>query len=134
MTSREIHTHTRMWQVERRLYKLYDYTLPMPISLRTLAILAVAFIPWLGFVSAIGVPFAPPIGHLVWLAPPAVFSWWASKPVAEGKQFVQLLGSQIRYLAQPAEFTRLRPFTQPRQVHVHATVWSPHPRSTTDCR
>ena len=78
----ELRTHTRLWQVEKKLYKLYDYTLPMPVSLRMLGIFLLSSVVWITFCVAVGIPFAPPFGHLVWITPPAALTWLGNKPVS----------------------------------------------------
>jgi hypothetical protein len=124
----ELRTHTNLWQVEKRLYKVYDIVLPVPVSIRQLAVVFAVGVPWLMFMKIIGVPFSPPFGHLVWLAPPAIVAWWANKPVAEGKRLIELLGSQVRYLRQPSQFARLTPLRAPALVNVYADIWRPSER------
>lgn len=109
MEPMELRTFTHLWQVERRLYKLYDYTLPMPVSVRQLGIVAGAGIPWVILMKILHVPFAPPFGHLIWIAPPALLAWYANKPVAEGKRLSELVLSRLRYWGQAKRYARLAP-------------------------
>jgi len=106
-----LRTHTSLWRVEKRLYKLYDFTLPMPVSVRQIGIFLGFGIPWVLLLKVIGVPFAPPFGHLFWIAPPVLVSWWANKPVAEGKRLGEIVTSQVGYFFQPKKYARLLPFT-----------------------
>jgi hypothetical protein len=122
----ELRTHTGLWRIEKRLYKLYDFTLPMPVSVKQLGIFAVVGIPWLILMNLIGVPFAPPFGHLIWVAPPALVTWWANKPIAEGKRLGEIISSQVKYVFQARKFARMRPFQMDRVHRVHASVWRPH--------
>jgi hypothetical protein len=131
----ELRTHTRLWQVEKKLYKLYDYTLPMPISLRMLGIFLLTVIPWAVFCSVVGIPFAPPFGHLIWIAPPAGLTYLGSKPVAEGKKLGELLVSQVSfYVSQHKTYAGMAPHSAPDFVHMRADVWRAKkaPASTAD--
>lgn len=126
----ELRTHTRLWQVEKKLYKLYDYTLPMPISLRMAVIFVFAFGFWGGLCLLLGVPSAPPFGHLFWLAPPALLTWFGNRPVAEGKRLGELLFSQVGFLAQHSHYAGLTAHTAPDLVHARAEVWTPTAQPT----
>lgn len=127
----ELRTHTRLWQVEKKLYKLYDYTLPTPVSLRMIGIFILACVIWLPIVKTVGVPFAPPFGHIIWFAPPALLTYFGNKPVAEGKRLGELIFSHISYaLAQPRKVASLRAHNAPDKVYVHVDVWSPHDADT----
>ena len=119
----ELRTHTSLWRVEKRLYKLYDFTLPVPVSLRQAGTAIAVGVPWFMLMKILGVHFGPPFGHLLWLAPPALLTWYASKPVAEGKRLMELLISQFTYIMQSRVFARLRPF-KPNLVHeVSVRIW-----------
>lgn len=119
----ELRTHTRLWQVEKKLYKLYDFTLPVPLSIRMIGVFLVAGIVWGSLMKVIGVPFAPPFGHLLWIAPPAAATWLANKPVAEGKRLLELLASQAKfYLLQSKTYADLNPCTEPARRFVTGTV------------
>jgi hypothetical protein len=120
-----LRTHTSLWQVEKRLYKVYDYTLPMPVSLKQLGFFLAFTIPWWMILKAVGLPFASP-WHLIWLAPPAVATFFASRPVAEGKRLGELVWSQGTYLSQPRVITgAFQAFKEPEVLHVTAAAWTP---------
>ena len=108
MDSLELRTHTRIWQVEKKLYKIYDFTLPMPISLRMAGIAALVFVPWSLLMSQVGVPFGPPFGHVLWIFPPAIATWLMNRPMIEGRRLFEVLIAQGRfYLTQPPTFSDL---------------------------
>lgn len=120
----ELRTHTRLWQVEKKLYKLYDYTLPMPVSVRMLGIFLLSVTVWGAVCSMLGVPFAPPFGHLIWIVPPAALTWFGNKPVAEGKRMGELLVSQASfYLAQHRRYAGMTVHTAPDTIHLRVDVW-----------
>lgn len=123
----ELRTHTRLWQVEKKLYKLYDYTLPAPVSLRMVGVFAFACMVWIPLVVLLHIPFAPPFGHLIWIAPPLALTYFGNKPVAEGKRLGELIVSNVSYaLAQPRQIAALHSHTAPDTVYAHVDVWSPH--------
>lgn len=132
MEPMELRTYTGLWQMERRLYKLYDYTLPMPVSVRQLGVFFGFAIPWIVIVKITHVPFAPPFGHLVWIAPPVLVAWYANKPVAEGKRLSELILSHVRYWTQPRRWARLAPTTtKPVTTSARVQVWRSHHAPTT---
>lgn len=120
----ELRTHTRLWQAEKKLYKLYDYTLPMPVSLRMLGIFTLSATVWGSVCMLVGIPFAPPFGHLIWIVPPAALTWFGNKPVAEGKRLGELFASQFTfYVAQGKRYAGMRVHTAPDTIHLRADVW-----------
>lgn len=94
----ELRTYTGLWQVEKRLYKFYDINLPYPVSIRQLLTFMLSTIVWFVFVGTLGVPFAPPFGHLIWIVPPIAITVMANRPIAEGKTAVQFLWAQLRFV------------------------------------
>lgn len=120
----ELRTHTRLWQVEKKLYKLYDYTLPMPVSVRMIGIFMASMTVWGGICLLIGVHFGPPFGHLIWTVPPAALTWFGNKPVAEGKRLGELIASQFSYLfAQHRYYAGMAVHTAPDTIYLRADVW-----------
>ena len=41
----ELPTYTSIWRIEKRLYKLYDFRLPMPVPVGQIAVFAAITIP-----------------------------------------------------------------------------------------
>lgn len=119
-----LRTHTSLWQVEKRLYKLYDFTLPSPVSLKQLGYFVGFSVPWWFILSVLGVPFHAP-WHLLWLAPPVLVTIATARPVAEGKRLGELALSQIKYLMQPKQMTQMSANTEPDIIHVVGKVWRP---------
>ena len=120
----QLRTYTGLWNVEKRLYKFYDVNLPYPVSIRQIGVLMGTGLPWLLFVNFLGVPFEPPFGHLIWLAPPAALTWWSNRPVAEGKTLVDFSASQARFFLTAKTFAALRPSPAvPRRVWLRGSAW-----------
>ncbi|MGK5553930.1 conjugal transfer protein, partial [Actinomadura kijaniata] len=118
----DLPTYTNIWRIEKRLYKLYDLRLPMPLPLVQIGVFAGVFVPWIVLLRVVGIPFATP-WHVLYIVPPGVLTWLATRPVIEGKRLTELLLSQYRYLAEPRTWCRLTPIREPREVVVVARVW-----------
>lgn len=120
----ELRTYTSLWQVERRIYRLYDINLPYAISIKQILVFVGFTIPWLLLLNLVRIPFAAP-WHALYIIPPIAVTYFASKTVAESKTLGQLLVSQGRYLTQSRKYARLYPYQQPDVIDVATTVWLP---------
>lgn len=118
----DLPTYTNIWRIEKRLYKLYDLRLPMPLPLVQIGVFAGVFLPWILLLRFVGIPFHTP-WHVLYLVPPGVLTWLATRPVIEGKRLTELLLSHGRYLTEPRSWCRLTPIREPREVVVVARVW-----------
>ncbi|MEU9025121.1 TcpE family conjugal transfer membrane protein [Actinomadura sp. NPDC048394] len=118
----DLPTYTNIWRIEKRLYKLYDLRLPMPLPLVQIGVFLGVFVPWILLLRFAGIPFKSP-WHVLYIVPPGVLTWLATRPVIEGKRLTELLLSQTRYLAEPRTWCRLTPIREPREVVVVARVW-----------
>jgi len=107
----DLPTYTNIWRIEKRLYKLYDFRLPMPLPINWIAVFAGITIPYIVLLIAIGLPF----NHtLVWLyvLPPGLLTWLTTRPVIENKRLPELVESQVRYLTEPRTWVRLTPLSE----------------------
>ncbi|SNR50737.1 TcpE family conjugal transfer membrane protein [Actinomadura mexicana] len=118
----DLPTYTNIWRIEKRLYKLYDLRLPMPLPLVQIGVFLGVFVPWILLLRLVGIPFASP-WHVLYIVPPGVLTWLATRPVIEGKRLTELLLSQGRYLAEPRTWCRLTAIQEPREVVIVARVW-----------
>jgi MinD-like ATPase involved in chromosome partitioning or flagellar assembly len=122
----DLPTYTNIWRIEKRLYKLYDFRLPAPLPITWIAVFAGITVPYVFFLVAIGLPFNH---NLVWLyiLPPGVLTWLTTRPVIESKRLPELVGSQLRYLAEPRAWCRMAPFAEKDDIFLYARVWRRHP-------
>lgn len=118
-------TYTSIWELDRKLYKVEDWVLPVPVSLLQAGVFAGVAAVWWLVLRLLGVVFSADTGWL-YLVPPGAAAWLAGRPVAEHKRIHQLLGSQLRYLLQPRALTRLTEQRAHTVVRAHATVWTRH--------
>lgn len=128
----QLRTYTSLWNVEKRLYRVYDISLPYPVSLKQIGVLFAAGVPWLLLMAILGVPFGPPFGHVIWIAPPVAAAWFGSKPIAEGKTLTDFLFAQVSFYLGPKFYADLSASggtnpEKPVKRHVHAQVWSETP-------
>jgi MinD-like ATPase involved in chromosome partitioning or flagellar assembly len=119
----DLPTYTNIWRIEKRLYKLYDLRLPMPLPLVQIGVFIGVFVPWIVLLRLVGIPFGGGWILPLYLVPPAVLTYLATRPVIEGKRLTELLLSQSRYLTEPRTWCRLTPIREPAEVVVVARVW-----------
>ncbi|HXP21731.1 MAG TPA: conjugal transfer protein, partial [Streptosporangiaceae bacterium] len=118
----DLPTYTNIWRIEKRLYKLYDFRLPMPLPIGQLTVFAAIAVPYVVLLTVLGLPF----NHkLIWLyvLPPGVLTWLATRPVLESKRLPELVVSQLRYLAEPRVWCRMAPLAEKDVVVVTGRVW-----------
>jgi hypothetical protein len=118
----ELPTYTNIWKIEKRLYKLYDFRLPMPLPIGQVATFLAIAVPYMLILTMAGMPFS----HTwVWLyvLPPGVLAWLVTRPVLEGKRLPELVLSQLRYLSEPRTWCRMAPLAEKDEIAVVAKVW-----------
>ena len=124
----DLPTYTNIWRIEKRLYKLYDFRLPMPLPINWIAVFTGITVPYIILLIAIGLPF----NHtLLWLyvLPPGLLTWLTTRPVLEQKRLPELVESQVRYLTEPRTWVRLTPLAEKDRMVVSASVWRGRPAS-----
>lgn len=122
----DLPTYTNIWRIEKRLYKLYDLRLPMPLPIVWIGVFVGVFVPWSLLLVLVGVPVEMP-WHVLFLVPPGIVTWLSTRPVIEGKRLTELLESHLRYLGQPKAWYRLAPTSEPEAVAFSGRVWRTMP-------
>ena len=125
----DLPTYTNIWRIEKRLYKLYDFRLPMPLPVATFGVALGVFVLWAVLLNILNAPFDFGNGwHLVlWVVPPGVITVLATRPVIEGKRLTELLLSQVRFFTEARVYTRMAPEYEPSEVRVSVRVWHRDP-------
>ena len=118
----DLPTYTNIWRIEKRLYKLYDLRLPMPLPIVWIGVFVGVSVPWSLLLVLVGVPVEMP-WHVLFLVPPGIVTWLSTRPVIEGKRLNELLESHLRYLGQPKAWYRLAPTSEPETVSFSGRVW-----------
>jgi MinD-like ATPase involved in chromosome partitioning or flagellar assembly len=118
----DLPTYTNIWRIEKRLYKLYDFRLPMPLPVGQIAVFTAIAVPYVVVLKLVGLPFSH---TLLWLyiLPPGALAWLVTRPVLEGKRLPELVVSQLRYLNEPRTWCRMAPLAERDQIVVVARVW-----------
>jgi MinD-like ATPase involved in chromosome partitioning or flagellar assembly len=118
----DLPTYTNIWRIEKRLYKLYDFRLPMPLPVGQIAVFAAIAVPYVVILKMVGLPFSH---TLLWLyiLPPGALAWLVTRPVLEGKRLPELVVSQVRYLNEPRTWCRMAPLAERDEITVIARVW-----------
>src|SRR5207237_496398 len=76
-----------------------------------IAVFTAVTVPYVVLLTLFGLPF----NHsLFWLyvLPPGLLTWLATRPVLESKRLPELLISQARYLGQPSTWCRMSPLAE----------------------
>lgn len=123
----DLPTYTNIWRIEKRLYKLYDLRLPMPLPIVWIGVFVGVLVPWSLLLLLIGVNFEAP-WHVLYLVPPGVVTWLSTRPVIENKRLTELLQSQLRYLGEPRMWCRMAPDAEPDEIIIVGRVWRAAPR------
>ena len=50
----ELPTYTSIWRIEKRLYKLYDFRLPMPLPVGQIAVFTAITVPYVILLTLFG--------------------------------------------------------------------------------
>ena len=118
----ELPTYTSIWRIEKRLYKLYDFRLPMPLPVGQIAVFTAITVPYVVLLTVFGLPFNH---NLFWLyvLPPGLLTWLATRPVLESKRLPELLTSQARYIGEPKTWCRMAPLAEQEDVLIVGRVW-----------
>ncbi|WP_327089482.1 TcpE family conjugal transfer membrane protein [Nonomuraea sp. NBC_01738] len=122
----DLPTYTNIWRIEKRLYKLYDLRLPMPLPIVWIGVFVGVLAPWSFLLWLVGLPFAAP-WHVVYLVPPGIVTWLSTRPVIENKRLTELLQSQLRYMGEPRVWCRMAPAAEPETVTFAGRVWRAMP-------
>ncbi|MGH3218124.1 MAG: TcpE family conjugal transfer membrane protein, partial [Streptosporangiaceae bacterium] len=122
----DLPTYTNIWRIEKRLYKLYDFRLPAPLSITLIGVFTGITVPYIIFLIAVGLPFNH---NLVWLyiLPPGALTWLTTRPVIESKRLPELVGSQLRYLSEPRTWCRMAACSERDEISISVRVWHGSP-------
>ena len=118
----ELPTYTSIWRIEKRLYKLYDFRLPMPLPVGQIAVFTAITVPYVVLLTLFGLPFSHTL-FWVYVLPPGVLTWLATRPVLESKRLPELIISQVRYIGEPSAWCRMTPHVEKDEMLVTGRVW-----------
>ncbi|MBT2230881.1 TcpE family conjugal transfer membrane protein [Nonomuraea sp. NEAU-A123] len=123
----DLPTYTNIWRIEKRLYKLYDLRLPMPLPIVWIGVFVGVLAPWSLLLMLVGIQFHAP-WHVLYLVPPGIVTWLSTRPVIENKRLTELLQSQLRYVGEPRAWCRMAPTAEPEMITFAGRVWRVTPK------
>ncbi|GAA4222951.1 MinD-like ATPase involved in chromosome partitioning or flagellar assembly [Streptosporangium album] len=129
----DLPTYTNIWRIEKRLYKLYDLRLPMPLPIVWIGVFVGVVVPWSLLLYLLGLPLEAP-WHVVYLVPPGIVTWLSTRPVIESKRLTELLQSQLRYVGEPRTWCRMAPTSEPSEISLTGRVWRAAPQRAAPVR
>ncbi|MFJ2028894.1 TcpE family conjugal transfer membrane protein [Streptosporangium sp. NPDC087985] len=129
----DLPTYTNIWRIEKRLYKLYDLRLPMPLPIVWIGVFVGVVVPWSLLLYLLGLPLAAP-WHVVYLVPPGIVTWLSTRPVIESKRLTELLQSQLRYVGEPRTWCRMAPTAEPSEINLTGRIWQAAPQQAAPVR
>src|SRR6516164_5813362 len=94
----------------------------MPLPVGQIAVFAAITVPYIVLLTLFGLPF----NHdLFWLyvLPPGLLTWLATRPVLESKRLPELIISQARYMGEPSTWCRMAPLAEKDEIVVFGRVW-----------
>jgi TcpE family len=120
----ELPTYTKLFEVERKLYKVFDLELPRPIGLLETLAFAVTLAVIAIFMDLIGQGVTANDAFL-YVVPPGLAAWLVSQPfsVTDGKRPHRWLEAQIKYLLEPRHLVRFESSREPRSWQVEEKYW-----------
>lgn len=97
---RQLPTYTSVFRLQRRLYAVYDWELPVPLGLIEVAVFAVAAAVFFAAGQLLRIPVTASTAWF-FVVPPAFLAYLARQPVADAKQPHAWIITQARYLLEP---------------------------------
>src|SRR5260370_3875212 len=94
----------------------------MPLPVGQIAVFTAIAVPYVIILTVLGLPFSH-TSFWLYVLPPGVLAWLATRPVLESKRLPELIVSQVRYLGEPRTWCRLAPLAEKDEVLVVARVW-----------
>lgn len=118
----ELPTYTSVFRLERRLYAIYDWELPVPIGLAGAVAFVGAALVFLVIGRLLGIDLTPGSAWF-YVVPPAFAAYLIRRPVGDAKQPHAWLGARLRYLLEPRVLHRLAEAREPARVTLWASAW-----------
>jgi hypothetical protein len=119
----ELPVFTSVFRLRRRLYRIYDVELPVPVSLAQAALFAGAAFTVFGVLQAAGVPLSPGSAW-AYLVPPGLAAWLGNRRLSDERTPLEWAGAQLRHAVEPRSLTALAPARPARAASLHVRVWT----------
>ena len=96
-----IRTYTNMWNEERKLYTIYEWTLPTPVSFKQLGLFAIGAVIWMPIMFILHIPITTSWGFVLWFLFPFALAFFGNKQFIEHKSIIQYIQSVVGYMFEP---------------------------------
>lgn len=96
-----VRTYTNMWNMEKKLYTIYDITLPVPISFKQMGLFAFGSAIWMPIMYVLQVPFTNGMGFAAWLIVPLLIAIFGSQKLLQDKSLLDYAQSIIGFAFEP---------------------------------
>src|SRR5690348_8406079 len=94
----------------------------MPLPVGQIAVFTAITVPYVILLTLFGLPFSHTLFWL-YVLPPGVLTWLATRPVLESKRLPELIISQVRYIGEPSAWCRMTPHVEKDEMIVSGRVW-----------
>lgn len=105
----EARTYTNIWNQDKKLYSIYEWQLPTPVSFRQLGLFFLGALIWCPIAWIIGIPVTSSIGFILWFGPPIALAIFGNKPIYEDKTLFQWISGLLGYATEPKRIMDGRP-------------------------
>lgn len=94
-------THTNIFNQPKKLYAIYEWTLPAPVTFRQLGLFVLGALVWCPLMFILGVPISTSFGFMIWVSAPVALAVFGSKPIYEDKNIFEYIGGVVNYFGEP---------------------------------
>lgn len=109
----EIRTFTNFWNMEKKVYSIYDLQLPVPVPIKSVAVFGAVGLPYWLILNIFGVPFnLNALMIIIWLGLPVSAAFFSNKPIFQGKNIVDFTKSQMNFILESKKYKGLAPATE----------------------
>jgi hypothetical protein len=122
----DLPTYTKLFEVERKLYKIFDMELPRPVGLLEGLAFLLTLLLIVVVMSTLGIGVTADNAFL-YIVPPGLAAWLASQQfdITDAKRPHAWAITQLKYLLEPRHLVRLRPNREPGRLRIDRQYWQP---------
>lgn len=122
----DLPTYSRLFEVERKLYKIFDLELPRPVGLLEAAAFVGTLLVIIVVMSVLGQGLSADTAF-IFVVPPGVAAWLVSQQfdVTDAKRPHMWVLAQLRYLVEPRHLVRLNANREPKRMRIAREFWQP---------
>lgn len=117
----ELPTYSAVFAFEKRLYAIYDFELPVSVSLFQGGVFLAALGATILINTILGVALTTAT-FVFYVLPPATAAWAAAQPIADGRRPHQWVATRLRHLGEPRTLARLHPYRAPARWRPRTTA------------